>query len=82
MYIFNTCKAFIRTIPLQMYDDKKVEDLDTDLEDHVADEARYFLMSRPVKPLIKELHESVGFDPLNTAKHDTEEHVNIYKYNI
>ena len=82
MYVFNTCKAFIRTIPLQMYDDKKVEDLDTDLEDHVADEARYFLMSRPVKPLIKELHESVGFDPLNTAKHDTEEHVNIYKYNI
>lgn len=82
MYIFNTCKAFIRTIPLQMYDEKRAEDLDTDLEDHVADESRYFLMSRPVKPLIKELHESVGFDPLNTAKRDTDKHNNIYKYNL
>ena len=82
MYIFNTCKAFIRTIPLLQYSTTRVEDLDTTMEDHVADESRYFLMSRPVKPLIKELHENVGFDPLNTAKHDTEEHINIYKYNL
>jgi len=34
MYIFNTCKAFIRTIPLLQYDEHKVEDLDTDGEDH------------------------------------------------
>ena len=47
-----------------------------------ADEARYFLMSRPVKPLIKEMHKNVGFDPLDTAKHDTGEHINIYKYNL
>jgi hypothetical protein len=50
MYVFNTCKAFIRTIPLLQYDEHKVEDLDTDGEDHVADETRYFLMSRPIKP--------------------------------
>lgn len=50
MYIFNSCKAFIRTIPLLQYDEHKVEDLDTDGEDHVADEVRYFLMSRPIKP--------------------------------
>ena len=50
MYIFSNCKAFIRTIPLLQYDDHKVEDLDTDGEDHVADEARYFCMSRPIKP--------------------------------
>ena len=34
MYVFNTCKAFLRTIPLLMYDEHKPEDLDTSLEDH------------------------------------------------
>ena len=50
MYVFRNCKAFIRTIPLLQYDDHKPEDLDTEGEDHVADEVRYFLMSRPIKP--------------------------------
>lgn len=52
MYVFKNCKAFIRTIPLLMYDEHKPEDLDTDGEDHVADESRYFCMSRPIKPRI------------------------------
>ena len=50
MYVFNNCKAFIRTIPLLQYDEHKAEDLDTDGEDHVADEVRYFLMTRPISP--------------------------------
>ena len=50
MYIFSNCKAFIRTIPMLQYDEHKPEDLDTDGEDHVADEVRYFCMSRPIKP--------------------------------
>lgn len=50
MYVFSNCKAFIRTIPTLQYDEHKPEDLDTDGEDHVADEVRYFLMSRPIKP--------------------------------
>ena len=52
MYVFSNCKAFIRTIPALQYDDHKVEDLDTDAEDHVADEVRYFCMSRPIKPRV------------------------------
>ena len=52
MYVFSNCKAFIRTIPALQYDDHKVEDLDTDGEDHVADEVRYFCMSRPIKPRV------------------------------
>ena len=36
MYVFRNCSAFIRTIPLMVYDDVKPEDLDTDLEDHVC----------------------------------------------
>ena len=65
MYIFKNCKAFIRTIPLMMYDETHVEDLDTDLEDHVADEARYMCMSRPIKPVIANKPIPVGEDPLN-----------------
>lgn len=64
-YIFDTCKAFIRTIPLMMYDPIKVEDLDSKLEDHVADEWRYLCMSRPVKPLEMPKEQVILFDPLD-----------------
>ncbi len=50
MYIFNTCKDFIRTIPALIYSEKRAEDLDTSMEDHIADETRYFCMSRPITP--------------------------------
>lgn len=50
MYVFRNCQAFIRTIPILQYDDHRPEDLNTEGEDHVADEVRYFLMSRPIKP--------------------------------
>lgn len=65
MYIFRNCKHFIRTIPLMMYDETHVEDLNTDLEDHVADEARYMCMSRPIKPRIGKTDIPIGDDPLN-----------------
>ena len=50
LYVFKNCKAFIRTIPLLQYDPCCDEDLDTAQEDHVADEVRYFCMSRPIAP--------------------------------
>ena len=67
MYIFNTCKAFIRTIPLLLYSETKPEDVDTDMEDHVADETRYMCMSRPLKAMIPvaENFDYYGDDPLN-----------------
>ncbi|MBR5826832.1 MAG: phage terminase large subunit [Clostridia bacterium] len=68
MYVFNTCKDFIRTIPLLMYSETKVEDIDTDLEDHIADEWRYFCMTRPLKPVIPEEISDTRFDPLNRKK--------------
>lgn len=51
MYVFDTCQAFIRTMPLMMYAQNRPEDLDTSLEDHCADEVRYLCMSRPIKPV-------------------------------
>ena len=65
MYVFNTCKAFIRTIPLQIYSETHIEDLDTDLEDHVADETRYFLMEHQIKPRTKNKETKPEFDPLD-----------------
>ena len=50
LYVFDTCRDFIRTIPALAYDARKVEDIDTAGEDHIYDETRYFLMSRPIAP--------------------------------
>ena len=41
LFVFNTCRQFIRTVPVLPRDDKDPDDIDTDAEDHVADEARY-----------------------------------------
>ncbi len=69
MYVFNTCKAFIRTIPLLCYSPSLAhpEDLDTSMEDHVADEWRYFLMTRPIKPRASTgtARLQIAVDPLN-----------------
>jgi hypothetical protein len=65
MYIFDTCKDSIRTIPLMMYDEHKPEDLDSDLEDHAVDEIRYFCMMRPIAPRKIEVKEKPLYDPLN-----------------
>lgn len=64
-YIFEGCAGFIRTIPLMMYDEHKVEDLDTSMEDHIADEWRYMCMSRPIKPLRPVEQVTILNDPLN-----------------
>lgn len=65
MYIFDTCKAFIRTIPQLVYSETNPEDLDTSMEDHVADEVRYMCMSRPVAPILRETERIILSDPLN-----------------
>lgn len=65
MYIFDTCRAFIRTIPLLCYDEHKPEDLDTDGEDHVADETRYFCMLNPLPPPRRKPQKPKAYDPLD-----------------
>lgn len=47
LYCFDGCVDSIRTIPTLQHDPDKLEDLDTDAEDHAADEWRYGCMSRP-----------------------------------
>ena len=44
---FSNCHDSIRTIPALQHDKTRAEDLDSDMEDHAADEWRYACMSRP-----------------------------------
>lgn len=74
MYIFRNCEGFIRTIPLLMYDEHQPEDLDTSMEDHIADETRYFCMMRPISPKRPVEQRTLLNDPLNQA-------ADIGKYN-
>ena len=65
-YCFSNCKHFIRTIPLLIYDEKKVEDVDTSLEDHAYDEWRYVMMENPINPPVKKkIVMDVRDDPLD-----------------
>jgi hypothetical protein len=44
---FDTCRDTIRTLPLVQHDASRVEDLDTNSEDHAVDCLRYACASRP-----------------------------------
>jgi len=52
--MFSSCYDSIRTIPALVYDKTRVEDVDTDGEDHCWDRDRYFFMSRPSPAIRKE----------------------------
>lgn len=68
LYVFNTCKDFIRTIPNLVYSETKVEDIDTDTEDHIYDETRYVCMENMIAPRVNVLRQVSEFDPLNVYK--------------
>lgn len=51
--VFETCYDTIRTIPSLIYDEHRIEDVDTDGEDHCFDRDKYFFMSRPSATLVK-----------------------------
>ena len=65
LYVFSTCKHFIRTVPNLVYDEKDVEDIDTDGEDHIYDELRYVCMKNPIAPRPRKVIEANPYDPLD-----------------
>lgn len=65
LFVFSTCKDFIRTIPPLQHDLKRAEDLDTESEDHIADDTRYACASRPYVPRIETKEPKPLFKPLN-----------------
>ena len=66
LYVFSTCKHFIRTVPNLVYDEKDVEDVDTDGEDHIYDELRMVCMENPISPRKNTPPKLVVYDPLST----------------
>lgn len=65
MYVFDTCKPFIRTLPNLVYSQTDVEDIDTTLEDHDYDACRYFLMENPIKARSPETDSNIyAYNPL------------------
>lgn len=47
LYVFEReCPHFLRLMPLMQRDDKNLDDIDTDSEDHIADEMRYVALER------------------------------------
>lgn len=72
IYCFSTCGDSIRTIPVLQHDQTRAEDLDTDAEDHAADDWRYAAMSRPwVKTISQAPKQSSAYGPLTTRPHDS-----------
>lgn len=53
LIFFNNCVNLIRTLPLLPLDKNRVEDVDTDAEDHAYDALRYGVASRPMNPRSK-----------------------------
>lgn len=60
LLVFETCYAFIRTIPTLLPDANHPEDIDSRLEDHIYDEARYALMSDYAKKPANALRRQNG----------------------
>ena len=61
--IFRTCENLIRTLPNMVYDERRVEDVNTHTEDHAYDALRYGLMAlsrRPLGSFTMKLAESFG----------------------
>ena len=71
-YVFNTCKEFIRTIPALIYSETKVEDVNTDMEDHIYDEWRYVMMQQKIQgrePVVKNIPDlGTVEDPLDMIR--------------
>nr|DAK64810.1 MAG TPA: Large subunit terminase [Caudoviricetes sp.] len=80
-YVFHTCRHFIRCIPNLIYDEHKVEDVDTDMEDHNYDEWRYVMMENPLNPEDIVTKEPVlQDDPLDLAKGKEEQQYDPYNF--
>ena len=70
LYVFSTCRHFIRTVPALVYSSTDVEDVDTSAEDHIYDELRYVAMENPINPP-PEKRAAVQYNPLDTEEYDS-----------
>ncbi|MFA5149259.1 MAG: hypothetical protein WC491_09075, partial [Candidatus Omnitrophota bacterium] len=67
LQVYENCHHFIRTVPSLTVDANNVEDIDSDGEDHVADEAALLLMARPVR-FMPEVEKKVSRPPADITE--------------
>ena len=79
LYVFSTCRHFIRTVPALVYDEKDVEDIDTDGEDHIYDELRYVCMKNPIAPPQRRAPALVVYDPLDLGQDQQYDRYDFYR---
>lgn len=66
LYVFRTCREFLRTVPTLQYSKTSPEDVDSDMEDHIADETRYLCMMVPLpREKTAAPEEVLYYDPLD-----------------
>lgn len=79
LYVFDTCRHFIRTVPNLVYDEKDVEDINTEGEDHIYDELRYVCMENPLAPREDRTPAPRPEDPLS-SQHPVDRYAFYRKY--
>lgn len=62
LYVTEDCQDWWRTVPALQHDEKKMEDIDSDMEDHAGDDSRYACQARPVSRVVK-ASKSIGPKP-------------------
>ena len=66
LYVFSTCREFLRTMPTLQYSRIHPEDVDSEMEDHIADETRYLCMMVPMRAEVPRGRTAVQiYDPLD-----------------
>ncbi len=66
LYVFRTCREFLRTVPTLQYSSLHPEDVNSEQEDHIADETRYLCMMVPMRADNTPALRTVRFmDPLD-----------------
>lgn len=68
LYFLDCCEDSIRTIPTLEHSETRLEDVDTDGEDHAGDETRYAVMSRPWVPAVEGLPPEIVY-PKTPSQH-------------
>lgn len=61
LQVTEDCVHFFRTVPYQLFDHKKYNDMRSDREDHISDMCRYMLNSRPVPKRLTQSLEAPMF---------------------
>ena len=73
LQVYDKCRHFIATIPALSMDEDNPEDIDTDQEDHIYDEACHFCMARPIAlklPEKKKLLSDIHIDAIEKKQGD------------